>query len=55
MMEGRETQPSVNFSNLKTIYYWEFSVLGKDALNYQQRNIKRVAPFISPVRLSITL
>lgn len=48
-------KPSVNFSNLKTIYYWEFSVFWEGTLNNQQRNIKRVAPFISPVRLLITL
>ena len=35
MTEGRETQPSVIFLNLKTIYYWEFSVFWKGTLNNQ--------------------
>lgn len=44
MMEGGKNNkhnPSVNFSTLKTIYYWEFSVLGKGTLNNQQRNIEK--------------
>lgn len=47
-------KPSVNFSTLKSIYIGS-SVFWEGTLNNQQRNIKRVAPFISPVRLLITL
>ena len=58
MTEGGKNnkQTLSEFFNLKEyLYWWEFSVFWEGTLNNQQRNIKRVAPFISPVRLLITL